>query len=92
MIKPDVLLAAIAFRVTRILVRDTVFFPVRFKLGEKSQFLYEMLSCWWCAGTYVSLALTILSKPKSLLLFFGRWAILGTVTGLLGAVNDRLEQ
>lgn len=93
---PAFLFIAVAtFRVTRLLVRDTIFHRVRFWLGGKAPFLDDLLGCYWCAGTYVAIACTLVALlfvPMSFFVFVGFALGSMVATGVLGTVLDFLER
>ncbi|MDF2629467.1 MAG: sporulation protein [Symbiobacteriaceae bacterium] len=48
-----VLLIAASFRLTHLIVMDSIMAPVRDRL-ERVPFLGEVITCYWCCGIWVS--------------------------------------
>lgn len=69
-----VLLILASFRLTHLLVTDSITEPIRQRL-ESVRFIGELITCYWCAGVWVSGGLVALhliwpggSRPLLLLL------------------------
>lgn len=86
------LIAALAsYRLTRLIVEDTIAERPRNWLMDQSRFLESVLACYWCAGMYVSglVAIIIWVWPTQSQPFLMVFALSASV-GILSALTDRL--
>ena len=57
-----VLTSLATFRVTQLIVRDTIFEPARAKFESNwSGWFVDLLSCMWCVSVYVAAGATVLT-------------------------------
>lgn len=86
----------IVFRSTKFFVRDVLFNNIRFKIGGLGPKIDYLFTCYWCMGIYVALAATIIftlaTGWATVLTFLGIWAMLASLTGILGDVLDKVER
>lgn len=93
-----VALSLAAFRVWRLIGRDSITEPVRDWIGDRfkpTSKLLELLTCSWCLGTWIALLATfavhhwlVTLEPHWLL-----WAVaVAGVVGLLGLIDEKLSE
>ena len=84
-----IVLALAVYRITRLIVLDTIFDRPRDWASQKAIWLETLVTCPWCAGFWISLAATILyalSPTVSFWLFLP--FALSAVTGLLSRLEE----
>jgi hypothetical protein len=89
-----ILLALATYRVTRLLVRDTIFASLRNRIWnryppETTKRGY-LLTCEWCTSVYVGLGFaTWYTISSEVVRFFAVALALSAIAGLLTAYEDR---
>lgn len=89
-----ILLALATYRVTRLLVRDTIFASLRNRIWnryppETTRRGY-LLTCEWCTSVYVGLGFaTWYTISSEVVRFFAVALALSAIAGLLTAYEDR---
>ncbi len=96
-----VLLSLCAFRIWRLLGKDDVTMPLRVKVVTKDRIIQEggfrgwtfkLLTCEWCLGTWVSLALVTWDHFHPI----PTWGLLlgaaSALVGFLGTLDERLNR
>lgn len=71
-----VIMVGAAFRVTRMITRDTIFDPIRDKIPDSDNGLGYLVRCDWCAGVWVSglivgVTQLLVSVPLPVLVWLG---------------------
>lgn len=85
----------ISFRASAFLIDDSLFADARYWIGGLHPKLDDLLSCYWCAGTWTTLAALVFAVITTdvsvpLLTFVGIWAMVGTAVGFAGSLKSRL--
>lgn len=81
-----VLLALASYRLTRIVVEDTITEPTRqWLLARLPAFWGQGLTCAWCVGWWISGALAVVATLSSLvaLPLWLTWLAVATLTGII---------
>ncbi len=82
-------LALCAFRLTRLVVEDTITEPIRRRLALRAGWLAAMLGCWWCAGFYVSAAVVLAALALGVVRGRIVWFAIPAVSAVVGMLGDR---
>ena len=89
-----ILLALATYRVTRLLIRDTIFANLRNKFWDRyppeTTKRGYLLTCEWCTSIYVGLGFaTWYTISSEVVRFFAVALALSAIAGLLTAYEDR---
>ncbi len=78
-----------AFRLTRLVVADTITEPLRRRLALKATWLAAMLGCWYCTGFWVSAVVVLGALALGVVRGRVVWFAIPAVSAVVGLLGDR---
>ena len=85
-----IVLALAAFRLTRLVVEDSITDSLRDWVSVRSPFLSRLIDCYWCAGFWVSVGVVVAHAAAPTPTYWLALPFaLSAVVGLLSTLTDR---
>ncbi len=82
------ILALCAFRLTRLVVEDSITEPLRRRLALKATWLAAMLGCWYCTGFWVSAAVVLAALAAGVVRGRIVWFAIPAASAVVGLLGE----